>query len=449
MMEMETGTDNKQNKGRGKWIKRVSLFILFLTGILISFATGMYMSQRSETLEELTREGSIYVGKLTGKYSQEEEKLGENVDFDLYWEVWDTLYEQYVDKEGLNEKELFYGSLEGMARAVGDPYTVFMDPQESQEFDDSLNETSFEGIGAEIGIRNDVLTVVSPLKDAPAEKAGLQPGDRILAIDGTSTHSMNLDEAVRNIRGEKGTEVVLTIGREEFEEPRDIPISRGEIVVKSVRTRMEDDIFIIEITNFKNDTFQLFRESVQEAIAHNPRGIVLDLRNNPGGYLQGAVEIAGAWVEKGESVVVEDFGDGDKKEYRSQRSSNLDDFNTVVLINKGSASASEIVAGALRDHERAVIVGEDSFGKGSVQSLERLSHNTRLKITVAKWLTPEGTDIDKQGIEPDIEVEMAEEDYSEVRDPQLDKALEILKDTDFSVPYPKEFSEEKDGSKEE
>jgi carboxyl-terminal processing protease len=432
-MEQDHGYTVK-NKKEGKLLKRISFFILFLIALLISFGAGMYLSQNNETIKELAREGNVYLGELTGKYSRSPDgKLSQDVDFGLYWEVWDALHEKYVDKDEINDKELFYGSIEGMVRAMGDPHSVFMDPGEAKDFQESLNETSFEGIGAEISIRDNVLTIVSPLEGTPADKAGLRPGDKVLAIDGTSTANMSLDAAVQNIRGEKGTEVVLSISRKGFQEPKDFPITRGEIVVKSVRTEMKEDIFVIEITNFKNDTFDLFNQAVREAVEKDPEGIVLDLRNNPGGYLQGAVEVASEWVENG-NVVIEEFAGGKKEEYEAKGVARLKDFSTVVLINKGSASASEIVAGALQDHDEALVVGEQSFGKGSVQSLQDFENNASVKLTVAKWLTPSGDTIEGEGIEPNIEVEMTQEDYDQVRDPQLDKALNLLRSSDFSVP---------------
>jgi carboxyl-terminal processing protease len=425
-----TAKDNKE----GSLLKKISLFILFLIALLLSFGAGVYMSQNNETIKELAKEGNVYLGEVTGKYSRSPEgKLSQDVNFSLYWEVWDALHEKYVDKDNISDKELFYGSIEGMVRAIDDPYSVFMDPREAKKFQESLNETSFEGIGAEISIRDDILTVVSPLEGTPADKAGLRPGDKILAIDGTSTANINLDEAVQKIRGKKGTEVVLTIARKSFQEPQDIPIVRGEIVVKSVKTEMKNDIFIIEITNFKNDTFGLFNQAVQEAVQKDPKGIILDMRNNPGGYLQGAVEVASEWIENG-NVVIEEFADKKRREYEAKGVARLKDFNTVVLINQGSASASEIVAGALQDHKEAVIMGEKSFGKGSVQSLQDFENNASVKITVAKWLTPSGDTIEEKGIEPDIKIEMTQEDYDQVKDPQLDKALELLKSPDFSIP---------------
>jgi carboxyl-terminal processing protease len=309
---------------------------------------------------------------------------------------------------------------------VGDPYTVFMDPQESLDFEKSLREDSFEGIGAEISIRDNILTIVAPLSDTPAAKAGLQPGDKVLAIDGESTANIGLDDAVQKIRGEEGTVVTLTISRKSFEQARDIDITRGYIVVKSVRVQeKEDGIYVIEITNFKNDTVELFNSAVRDIIAQDPQGIILDVRNNPGGYLDGAVEVASEWVEDG-NIVLEEFGDGSKQEYKARGMARLKDIPTVVLVNIGSASASEIVAGALQDHGQAIVLGEKTFGKGSVQSLENFSDQSSIKVTVAKWLTPNGSTIQDKGIEPDIKVEMTEDDYDQVKDPQMDKAMEVL-----------------------
>lgn len=409
-------------------MKKVSLGVIFLVAILVAFGAGMYMAKKNEMIGNLAEKESISIGKLTGKYQEPEEgRLAQNIDFGLYWEVWDTLKNKYVDKEEISDKELFYGSLEGMVQGVGDPYTVFMDPEESQEFQKSLSEDSFEGIGAEISIRDGVLTIVAPLEGTPADKAGLQPGDKVLAIDGESTANIGLDDAVQKIRGKEGTKVTLTISRKSFDQPQDIDISRGYIVVKSVRTHEKDgNIHIIEITDFKNDTVPLFNETVQEVLAHDPEGIVLDMRNNPGGYLDGAIEIASEWVEDG-SIVLERFGDGREQVYEARGLARLKDIPTVVVVNVGSASASEIVAGALQDHGQATVLGEKTFGKGSVQTLEDFSDHSSIKITVAKWLTPKGTTIQDEGIEPDLKVEMTEEDYAQVKDPQMEKAIEVLK----------------------
>ncbi len=415
------------NSDRNKKWRKISLGVVFLLTILVAFGAGMYMAKKNEVIGDLAEKESIYVGKLTGKYQESEKgQIVQNIDFQLYWDVWHALKNKYVDKDEIKDKELFYGSLEGMVRAIGDPYTVFMNPQESQDFKKSLSEDSFEGIGAEISIRDDVLTIIAPLTDTPAAKAGLKPGDRVLAIDGESTANIGLDDAVQKIRGKEGTDVTLTISRESFEHLQDIVITRGYIVVKSVRTHIkENGIYVIEIINFKNDTVGLFNDAVKEIVAKNPKGIILDMRNNPGGYLDGAVEVASEWIEDG-NVVLEKLADGQEQEHKARGRARLKNIPTVVLVNVGSASASEIVAGALKDHNKSIILGKKTFGKGSVQSLESLIDNSSLKVTVAKWLTPKGTTIEDEGIEPDIKVEMTDEDYAQVKDPQMKEAIQVL-----------------------
>src|SRR3989338_2355655 len=299
---------------------------------------------------------------------------------------------------------MFYGALKGLVESSGDPYTVFMEPKLAKEFASDLAGT-FEGIGAEIGKKNDIITIVAPLSGMPAEKAGLKSGDKIFAINGRPTTGMAVDEAVSLIRGPKDTEVVLTIFREGFEKAQDFKITRQVISVKSVKTLMRDDkIFVITVANFNDDTSDLFRQAVQLAVEKNPKGIILDLRNNPGGYLETAIDVASEWVDDG-VVVTEQFSPEKKDEYLNRGRARLKDFLTVVLVNQGSASASEIVACALKDYKKATIVGKKTFGKGSVQALEELQDSSSVKITVAKWLTPNDLNSNGQGIEPDIEVD--------------------------------------------
>jgi carboxyl-terminal processing protease len=349
--------------------------------------------------------------------------------FNLYWEVWDRLKRDYVDKNKISDEEMFYGSLRGLAASVGDPYTIFMDPEEAEEFLSDMSG-SFEGIGAEVGMRNDIITIIAPLSGMPAEKAGLRAGDRVYAIDGESTLGLSVDAAVKKIRGPKDSEVTLTVIRDDEEKPLDISITRGLIVVKSVKTEFRDDgILIITVSNFNDDTLSLFKVAMQEALLKNPKGIILDLRNNPGGYLDTAIAMASAWVPEG-PVVIEQFAEGRREEYFSYGGAPLQDFKTIVLINGGSASASEIVAGALRDYKRATLVGDQSFGKGSVQGLRDLSGGSSLKVTVAQWMTPGGDYIDNKGIAPDIEVELTREDINTNLDPQLDKAIELILSSD-------------------
>ena len=357
--------------------------------------------------------------------NQELEIEEEKLDFNLYWEVWDSVKTNYVDKIKVSDKELFYGSLKGIAESTGDPYTIFMDPEETKEFSDDLAGT-FEGIGAEIGLRNDITTIIAPLDDTPAQKAGLRSGDKVYAVNDEPTIGLTINEVVRKIRGPKGTAVKLTIIRGN-EKPFDIEIIRGTIIVKSIKTEMRNDgIFVLRISNFNDDTESLFNQAVDEILEKKPKGIILDLRNNPGGYLDTAIQIASEWIEEG-PVVAEQLNDNRRNEYPAIGLARLKDFKTVVLINGGSASASEILAGALRDYDKAELVGETTFGKGSVQALKPLSDGSILKVTISKWLTPAGDFINDKGIDPDIKVELTMDDVNHDLDPQFDKALEIIK----------------------
>jgi len=376
--------------------------------------------------------GGFYFGKNKQEssrslaYSPEVENSDENpLDFNLYWEVWDNVRNNYVDKVKMNDRDMFYGSLKGIAESTGDPYTIFMDPKEAKEFSDDLAGT-FEGIGAEIGMRNEITTIIAPLDGTPAQKAGLRAGDKIYAVDNSPTIGLTVTEVVKKIRGEKGTKVTLTIIRGE-EKPFDIEITRGVIVVKSVTTEMrKDGIYVIRISNFNNDTENLFNKAVNDIIQKKPKGIILDLRNNPGGYLDTSIKIASEWIESG-PIVAEQLNDNRRNEYPANGFARLKDFKTVILINGGSASASEILAGALRDYKKATLIGETTYGKGSVQTLQDLSDGSTLKVTIAKWLTPAGDSIDEKGINPDIKIELTSNDINKDLDPQFDKALEIIK----------------------
>ncbi|NCN21978.1 S41 family peptidase [Candidatus Falkowbacteria bacterium] len=358
-------------------------------------------------------------------YGEDEVVEEEKLDFNLYWEVWDNVKTNYVDKNKIEDKDLFYGSLRGIAESTGDPYTIFMDPVETKEFSDDLAGT-FEGIGAEIGLRNDITTVIAPLDDTPAQKAGLRSGDKIYAVDDAPTIGLTITEVVRKIRGEKDTKVKLTIIRGD-EKPFDVEIIRGVIVVKSVKTEMRaDGVYVLRLSNFNDDTELLFKQAVDDILVKQPRGIILDLRNNPGGYLDTAINIASEWIEDG-VIVAEQLNNNRRNEYPARGLARLKDFKTVILVNGGSASASEILAGALRDYRKATLVGETTFGKGSVQALKPLSDGSILKVTISKWLTPAGDSIDEKGIDPNIEVELSVEDVNNDLDPQMDKALEIIK----------------------
>ncbi len=350
-------------------------------------------------------------------------RLENDVDFRQFWDVWNFVKESY-HKQPVSDKELYYGALKGLVSGLKDPYSVFFDPEEAQEFSENL-EGSFSGIGAEIGIRDEKLVVVAPLPDSPAQKAGLMPGDWIIQIDGVETTGMSVDKAVSLIRGEKGSEVVLAISRNGFETASEVKILRDKIVVNSVKWKLGDDrIMRIGISTFNHDTSELFSDVIQEILTKNVRGIVLDLRNNPGGLLTTAIDLTSAWV--GYQPVVIEKTKNEARTFNGTLVPRLNDIPTVVLVNGGSASASEIVAGALQDYGFATIVGTQTFGKGSVQDYRELKDGSAIKVTTATWYTPEGRSINETGISPDITVDFTIEQFKEGMDPQLDKAIEWI-----------------------
>jgi len=365
----------------------------------------------------------FYFGKTQCKICQPEE-----IDFSLFWEAYHKLQEKFVDKGKFDIQKIIYGAISGMVKSLEDPYTVFLKPEETKRFIEDVKGT-FEGVGMEIDIRKGQLQVISPLEGTPAQRAGLRAGDKIIKIDDKPTMDMTIEEAVNLIRGPKGSEVTLTIFREEWEKTKEIKIVRAVIEVPSLKWEIKNEnIAYLKLYQFSEKASFDFRIAAIEILASPCQKIILDLRNNPGGYLEVAQEISGWFLKRGEIVVIEDFGARKERNiYKAQGNASLVGFPVVILINQGSASGSEILAGALRDNRDILLIGEKSFGKGSVQELERLSEGSSLKITVAKWLTPKGELITDKGLEPDIKLEMTEEDYEEGKDPQLDKAIEIIK----------------------
>lgn len=341
----------------------------------------------------------------------------------LNYESVDTIYQSLkanFDGE-LSEEALLEGLKSGLAKATGDPYTEYLNPEDSKEFTNGL-EGKFEGIGAQLGKdANNNIIVVAPIAGYPAERAGLMPKDIIAEIDGESAYDITISEAVDKIRGEKGTTVTLTIVR--GNEVKEVPIVREEINIPSVETEIKNDIGIITISRFGDDTVRLAKEAADKFVAAGVKGIVLDLRSNPGGYLQGAVDVASLWLESGKTVLTERRDNVVIETFRSRGNAKLRGIKTVVLINEGSASASEIVAGALKDNGVATLMGQKTFGKGSVQQPISLGDGGLLKVTIARWFTPSGKNIDKEGIEPDESVEITSDDITNDRDPQLDAAL--------------------------
>ncbi len=347
----------------------------------------------------------------------------EDIDFRSFWEVWDLVKEAYIDQP-VSEVDMYYGALEGLMWSLGDPYSVYFEPELAEEFDQELNGTFF-GIGAEIGSKDDYIVVVAPLSESPAEQAGILAGDKIMAVDGVETFGVSVTEAVYMIRGEEGTTVTLTIVREGEEEMLEVPIVRAEITIESVVWEIQDDgIAVIEVRMFNDDTTDLFQSAIQEILTADVNGIVLDLRNNPGGLLTEAINLAGFWVD-GNTVVIEKVQD-QLTEFAASGTAHLLGIPTVVLVNYGSASGSEILAGALQDYGVATVIGEQTFGKGSVQEYYEFPDGSSMKITVAEWLTPQGRSINEVGITPDIEVEYTIDNFYDETTPQLDAAIEFL-----------------------
>jgi carboxyl-terminal processing protease len=356
--------------------------------------------------------------------SQRQPNASAVFDYSSVDQLHQALQENFDGK--LNKAKLLDGLKSGMVSATGDPYTEYFNPQEAKDFNNALSG-SFSGIGAELGTDDENnIVVVSPLSDYPAEKAGLKPKDVIAAVDGQSTSGMRVNAVVRKIRGPVDSKVTLTIIRGN-DRPFEVPITRAQIKVASVKHQIDNEIGYLKISQFSNDTVELAQKAAADFKARQIKGVVLDLRSNPGGYLDGAVDISSMWLDKGKTVVSERRGKAILSTKRSSGSGEFKAWPVVVLIDGGSASASEIVAGALRDNDLATIVGDKSFGKGSIQHVVNLADGSELKVTVARWFTPAGKNIDQQGIDPDVKVEISEADTAAERDPQKDKAYEILR----------------------
>lgn len=396
-------------------------FIWVLIIFLIGFGIGHYQANRQTVSsdEVLHPDNVLFINK-EGK---------EKIDFSLFWKVWDLLGEKYVGRADLDANKLFYGAIKGMLAASGDPYTTFFTPEEQKAFHEDISGI-FEGIGAEMALRDGIITIVAPLEGMPAESAGVRAGDRVLKINGESTETLTLDQAVDKIRGPKGTSVTLTLYSEGEEDTHEVTIERNTILVKSVRYENKGEgIALLRVSRFGDDTHTEFKNAVAQAQNEGAKGLILDLRNNPGGLLDEAVDLSGYFLPRSTTVVQEEDAQGNKTELQSQGAGALQSLPVVILINQGSASAAEILAGALRENRENVrIVGKTSFGKGSVQELIPVSKDTSVKITVARWLTPKGNQINQVGITPDETVELTRDDTNNKRDPQFDRALALLKE---------------------
>ena len=362
-----------------------------------------------------------------------------DVDFSTVWKAWHTIDEKFVpaavatstkiaSTTAESNQERVYGMISGLAASLNDPYTYFLPPVENQQFSDNMSG-KFEGVGMEIAVKDQVLTVVTPLKGTPSERAGIKSGDQILKIDGESTENVDVDAAVKMIRGPKGSQVTLTVSRQGWTEPREIKVTRDVINVPIVTSEArKDGVFVISVATFTATAPDLFRNALREFIKSGDTKLVLDLRGNPGGYLDAAVDMASWFLPSGAVIVTEDYAGHATNIIH--RSSGYDVFNKnlkmVILVNKGSASASEILADALRHYGVGKMVGTNTFGKGSVQELVTITPDTALKVTVARWLGPDGIQIPREGITPDVKVDVTDDDIKSGKDPQMDKAVEVL-----------------------
>lgn len=351
---------------------------------------------------------------------------GVSADFSVFWQAWDKIKTGHVNNKDIKDQDLVYGAIKGLTGSLNDPYTEFFTPKDYETFIEDIGG-NFSGVGMEIGIRNDQLVVIAPLEDSPAQKAGILAGDMILKIDDKATDGLNISQAVQLIRGEAGTKVTLSILRNDSVKPKDIIITRATINIPTVDYEMRGDVAYVQLYNFDGNTNKIFYNAMSDILLDKQaKGMVLDMRNNPGGYLDVAVDLAGWFLSRGSIVVKEKFADGRVEVFRAAGNAALKDMPVVVLINGGSASAAEILAGALRVDRKIQLVGEKSFGKGSVQELQSLKDDSALKVTVAKWLLPDDSAIDKVGLIPDVTVTLTEKDTSVDKDPQLDKALELV-----------------------
>ncbi len=413
--------------------KKNTILIFSIAGtICLSFFLGFHVGTTGNGFAQ-EPQSSVEVKEQV--VNTKEKAQTEEIDFNQFWKIWKMVRANYVDQP-VDETPLYHGAIKGMVAGLDDEHSVYLPPVKAKVFSEGLSG-EFGGIGAEIGIRDEQLVVIAPLPETPAEKAGLVSGDKILAVDGTETRGLSVEEAVKIIKGKPGTTVVLTVSHNGFETVEEVPIVREIITIPTVLWEQKDNnIAYLRISYFNEDTLNQFNTKVKELLLESPKGIILDLRSNPGGFLQTAVLVASEWVEDG-VIVREVFQNKQNtKEYTSKGANRLAQIPTVILVDKGTASGSEIVAGALQDYKKAVIIGTKTFGKGSVQSYEKFPDGSALKLTVAKWFTPENRGIDKEGIEPDIILEemfqKGEEFENGFKDLGIERAIQELQSNHIS-----------------
>ena len=397
-----------------------AFFVQFLIVAIVFFAIGFTLGQKKV---EVTKKGLVPRITVNNQFAQ-----SQNIDFSLFWKVLEVLPEKYLEKDAFDSQKILYGAISGMVRSLGDPYTAFLDPKQNELINSDI-AGSYEGVGIQIGFDKDKrLAVITPLRNTPAEREGVLARDLILKIDGRDTFDLTLPEAVELIRGPAGTKVKLQLLREGSSEPFEKEIERSKIDVKTVNLEYKNidgkDIALISVSRFGEKTDDEWDVAVDEIVAKNVDGVIVDMRNNPGGLLSSAIHLAGDFI-KG-TVVKQQSAGGRVSSLPTNGKGKLLRQSLVVLVNGGSASAAEIFAGAIQDERRGQIVGEQTFGKGSVQDVVDFPGGSGLHVTVAKWLTPKGNSIHGVGITPDIVVEMTAKDREDGKDPQLEKVLEIL-----------------------
>jgi len=354
-------------------------------------------------------------------------------DFSEFWKAWNAIQNEYVDPSASTNQEKVWGAIQGLAGSLGDPYTFFMPPKEAKIFQDDV-KGNFGGVGMQVGMRDGLITVIAPLKGSPAEKAGIEKGDILLKIDDATTTEMSIDKAIYLIRGEIGTTVKLTFARKGLDQPRVVSVVRDVIQVPTIDTETrEDGVFVIRVYSFPETGAELFRNALREFVLTKSDKLLIDMRGNPGGYLEISQDMASWFLPSGKVVVREETRTGDGQVFRS-RGYNIfnDNLKVAILVDEGTASAAEIFSGALQEHGVAVLVGKKTFGKGSVQKLVPIAEDTVLKMTIARWVLPSGKHLSGKdgtgGIDPDVVSEITKEDIEKGLDPQLDKAVEVLKD---------------------
>ncbi len=389
--------------------------------VILALVAGIYIGYKN----------SFISGELSSASSSEiPEDLQKRDAFEQFYKVWSLMEQKHIHGLETASEEKMWGAIEGLVDSLEDPYSVFLPPTENENFNIDLRG-EFSGVGMEVGLREDGLTVIAPLKGSPAEKAGMMAGDLILKIDDTITSGLDVDAAVDLIRGEKGTSVIVTILREGEESSREITIVRDTVRIPVIETeyRAKEDVFIIRLFSFNESSEQKFEDALTEFADSDADNLIVDFRNNPGGFLSAAIDISSWFLPEGETVVIE-RGREEKynKEYTSGGHFLSGEYEMAILVNGGSASASEIVAGALQEHGRAKLVGTQTYGKGSVQELIKMKDDTALKLTVAEWLTPGGLSISKEGLTPDVVIELdADKLEKNGIDTQLEEAIKILK----------------------